>query len=160
CQRVDDAFMVTPPTFRFDLAIEEDFIEEVARLRGYEAIPTTASAHVQSMLPAPEASRSVLDLKERLVARGWQAVITVSFVSAESEATLFPARTAQSTPIAVLNPIASHLDVMRTTLAGGLIEVLRTNLARKQERVRIFESGRCFMRGGKRYEQPLRLGGL
>ncbi len=60
----------------------------------------------------------------------------------------------------MLNPIASHLDVMRTTLAGGLIEVLRTNLARKQDRVRVFETGRCFARAGQGYDQPLRLGGL
>jgi phenylalanyl-tRNA synthetase beta chain len=60
----------------------------------------------------------------------------------------------------VLNPIASHLDVMRTTLAGGLIDVLCTNLARKQDRVRVFEAGRCFTRAGEGYNQPLRLGGL
>jgi phenylalanyl-tRNA synthetase beta chain len=62
--------------------------------------------------------------------------------------------------VAVLNPIASHLDVMRTTLAGGLIDVLSTNLARRQERLRVFETGRCFARAGAGYDQPMRLGGL
>ena len=80
-------------------------------------------------------------VKRRLVARGWQEVITFSFVSSAWESTLFPGRDARAAPIAVLNPDRSHLDVMRTTLAGGLIDVLRTNLARKQDRVRVFEVG-------------------
>jgi phenylalanyl-tRNA synthetase beta chain len=81
-------------------------------------------------------------------------------VSSAWESTLFPARDANAAPIRVRNPIAAHLDVMRTTLAGGLIDVLRTNLSRKQERLRVFEAGRCFWRAGQGYEQPLRLGGL
>ena len=63
-------------------------------------------------------------------------------------------------PVKVLNPIASHLDVMRTTLLGGLLEILRTNLNRKHDRVRIFELGRCFVREGEMLRQPLRIGGL
>ncbi len=63
-------------------------------------------------------------------------------------------------PIKVLNPIASNLDVMRTTLLGGLLDSLRTNVNRKQERVRIFETGRCFFRDAERIDQPLRIGGL
>jgi len=160
CERVRDDFLVTPPSYRFDLAIEEDFVEEIARLHGYDAIPAVASAHVQSMLGHREAACSATAIKERLVTRGWQEAITFSFVSSAWENALFPDRGARAAPIAVLNPIASHLDVMRTTLAGGLIDVLRTNLARKQERVRIFEAGRCFLRGGPDYEQPVRLGGL
>ena len=153
-------FLVTPPSFRFDLAIEEDFVEEIARLHGYDAIPAAPSAHVQSMLPDTEGAVSVTRLKRRLVDRDWQEAITFSFVSSAWESALFPQRDEKSMPIAVLNPIASHLDVMRTTLAGGLIEVLRTNLARREERVRVFEAGRCFLRAGAGYDQPLRLGGL
>ncbi len=153
-------FLVTPPTYRFDLAIEEDFVEEIARLVGYDAIPATPAAHVQAMLPDPEAGVAVGTLKRQLVARDWQEAITFSFVSSAREAALFPDRDATAAPIAVLNPIASHLDVMRTTLAGGLIEVLRTNLARKHERVRVFEVGRCFVRAGDRFDQPRRIGGL
>ena len=81
-------------------------------------------------------------------------------MSSALEAVLFPERAAADAPIAVLNPIASHLDVMRTTLAGGLLDVLRTNLARKHERVRVFEIGRCFRRNGAEADQPLRLGGI
>ena len=153
-------FLVTPPTARFDLAIEEDLVEEIARLVGYDAIPASPSAHVQSMLPDPETTQTAGTLKRRLVARDWQEAITFSFVSSASESTLFPDRDASEAPIAVLNPIASHLDVMRTTLAGGLLDVLRTNLSRQHQRVRVFESGRCFLRTGDGHDQPLRLGGL
>jgi phenylalanyl-tRNA synthetase beta chain len=99
-------------------------------------------------------------VKRRLVARGWQEAITFSFVSSAWESTLFPERDSQCAPIAVKNPLAAHLDVMRTTLAGGLLDVLRTNLARKHERVRVFEAGRCFWRARHGYDQPVRLGGL
>ncbi len=158
--RTGGDFLVTPPTFRFDLAIEEDFVEEIARLVGYDAIPATPSAHVQAMLPDRETEVSLATLKRRLVARDWQEAITFSFVSSSWEPALYPDREATAAPIAVLNPIASHLDVMRTTLAGGLLEVLRTNLARKHDRVRIFEVGRCFVRAGDGIDQPRRLGGL
>ncbi|HET7033369.1 MAG TPA: phenylalanine--tRNA ligase subunit beta, partial [Casimicrobiaceae bacterium] len=159
-KRDGDNFFVTPPSYRFDLVIEEDFVEEIARLHGYDAIPATAAKHVQTMLPVVEDAVAPIAIKQRLVARGWQEVITFSFVSSGWETTLFPESGPRTPPVAVLNPIASHLDVMRTTLAGGLIDVLSTNLARKQDRVRIFEVGRCFARAGAGYEQPLQLGGL
>jgi phenylalanyl-tRNA synthetase beta chain len=158
--RAGDDFVLTPPPFRFDLAIEEDFVEEVARLYGYANIPTSPSAHVQAMLADPESAAPLSALKDRLVARDWQEVITFSFVSSATESVLDPARATGTEPVAVKNPIASHLDVMRTTLTGGLIEVLRTNLARQQDRVRIFETGRCFRRDGEQLDQPLLLGGL
>jgi len=158
--RAGDDFVVTPPTARFDLAIEEDFVEEIARLFGYDAIPARPAAHVQAMLPDPEAKQDAFALERRLAARDWQETITFGFVSSEVEAVLFPQRGEREAPISVLNPLAAHLDVMRTTLAGGLLEVLRTNLARKHERVRIFEVGRCFRRNGGEADQPLRIGGL
>ena len=158
--RDGDDFLVTPPSYRFDLAIEEDFVEEVARLHGYDAIPAAPAAHVQRMLPEPEAALTPGALKHALVARDWQEAITFSFVHSARESALFPDRGPHDAPIAVLNPIAGHLDVMRTTLLGGLVEVLATNLARKRDRVRVFETGRCFERAGQGYHQPLRLGGL
>ena len=154
--REGDVYVVTPPSYRFDLAIEEDFIEEVARLYGYENIHPVATAHRQSMLPTPERERPLSMLRQRLVDRDYQEVITFSFVSSAWERTL---RNVPE-PIKVLNPIASNLDVMRTTLLGGLIDSLRTNVNRKQERVRIFETGACFFRESERIEQPLRIGGL
>ena len=159
-ERRGDDLEVTPPSYRFDLAIEEDVVEEVARLHGYDAIPAVPAVHVQDMLPSPERARTASALKRTLAARDWQEVITFSFVSAATESALDPGRTPDLAPLAVLNPIASHLDVMRTTLACGLIEVLRTNLARRAERVRVFEVGRCFLRTAPGCDQPLRIGGL
>jgi phenylalanyl-tRNA synthetase beta chain len=95
-------------------------------------------------------------LKQRLVDRDYQEVITFSFVSSEWERALG----IEPNPIRVLNPIASNLDAMRSTLWGGLIETLRTNANRKQERVRVFEVGRCFFRDGESYGQPVRVAGL
>jgi phenylalanyl-tRNA synthetase beta chain len=158
--RDGDAFIVTPPSFRFDLAIEEDCIEEIARLVGYDAIPATPSAHVQAMLADPEAEVPVNALKRRLTGRDWQEAITFSFVDQRREALLHPGREAAQTPVAVLNPIASDLGVMRTTLWVGLLEVLQTNLARRADRVRVFEAGRVFLRNGDGPDQPLRIGGL
>jgi len=148
-----DVFVVTPPSYRFDLAIEEDLIEEVARIHGYDAIPSRMRAHEQTMLPAPEARRDAAALRGRLVARDWQEVITFSFVAADDERAIDPS----ARPIAVLNPIAAQRDVMRTTLLPGLIETLRTNVKRKVPRVRIFEIGRTFAHD---FAQPIRIGGL
>ncbi len=154
--RNGDDFIVTPPSYRFDLALEADVIEEAARLYGYERIQATSAAHPQAMLPAVEATRPVAQLRQRMVDRDYQEIITFSFVSSAWESAL------RSDPpaIKVLNPIASHLDVMRTSLFGGLLDTLRTNVNRKAERVRIFEAGRCFQREGERFVQPLRIGGL
>jgi len=149
-------FVVTPPSRRFDLAIEEDFVEEVARIHGYDNIPATPRAHVDHMLPDPEGARPRQAVKRALVDLDWQEVVTFSFVSATTEGAL----DANAQPIKVLNPIAAHLDVMRTSLLPGLIETLRTNVNRKMPRVRIFELGRVFGRGNSHYEQPLRIGGL
>ena len=153
-RRQGDDFIVTPPSYRFDLAIEEDLIEEVARIYGYDAIPTAPGTHLQRMLPAPEGTRGAGVLRRRLAALDWQEVITFSFVASGAEAALDPG----GRPITVLNPIAAQLDVMRTTLVPGLIEVLQTNVKRKLARVRIFETGRVFAH--EDLAQPIHIGGL
>ena len=152
--RSGDDFTVTPPSYRFDIAVEEDLVEEVARIYGYDEIPATPRPHVQTMLPSPDARRSAFALRRMLAARDWQEIITFSFVAVGDELALDPA----GKPLAVLNPIAAHLDAMRTTLLPGLIGVLQTNLKRKVSRVRVFEVGRVFARDG--FAQPLRIGGL
>ena len=154
-RRDGDDFVVDPPSYRFDLVIEEDLVEEVARIHGFDRIPAVPSAHVQHMLAAPETRRPLPILKRRLVARDWQEVVTFGFVSGEVERALDP----DARPVRVQNPIAAHLDVMRTSLLPGLIDVLRTNVNRKAPRVRIFEAGRVF-RDGTIGGQPLRVGGL
>jgi phenylalanyl-tRNA synthetase beta chain len=135
-----DDFLVTPPSYRFDLDIEEDFIEEIARIRGYEYVPAAAPRSTLAMLPVPEGGKSRTAIKHLLVALGYQEVINYSFVAADWEHDL--AGNAQ--PVRLANPIASHMAVMRTSLFGGLIATLRSSLNRGEERLRLFEVGRCF----------------
>jgi phenylalanyl-tRNA synthetase beta chain len=150
-------FRVTPPSFRFDIAIEEDLIEELARIHGYDRIPATLPSSVPAMLPVPEQRRDLASLRGLLVARDYQEIITYSFVDAGWERDL----AGNGAPVALANPIASQMGVMRSTLAGGLIHCLVHNVSRRQSRARLFETGRCFMTdssGG--YRQPVRIGGL
>jgi len=150
-----NGFQVTPPSYRFDMAIEEDLIEEVARLYGYDNIPATPPRARLELLPTSDAVRPEAQLRERLVSRDYQEVITYSFVEPEWEAAL-----AESVnPIVLKNPIAAQMSVMRSTLWGGLVDVLRSNLNRKQARVRIFEIGRVFTAAGA-LAQPMRLAAL
>src|SRR5690606_29551458 len=132
-------FVVTPPSFRFDLGIEEDLIEEVARIWGYQRLPVRPPVAAMPMRPAPEARRPLLAIKRAMAARDFQEVITYSFVATDLDAALSPLPA-----IRHANPIAAQMDVMRTTLWGGLLETLRSNLNRKATRVRLFEAGRVF----------------
>ena len=151
-----DDFRVTPPSYRFDLSIEEDLIEELARLYGYDNIPAQAPQARLTMLAQPEQRRGVDALRAQLVARDYQEVITYSFVDVAWEASFAP----DVQPIALKNPIASQMGVMRSTLLGGLMDVLRSNLNRRQDRVRIFETGRSYRVTENVYDQPQRLAGL
>ena len=155
-RRDGDEFEVTPPSWRFDLAIEEDFVEEVARVRGYETIPAAPTAHVQRMLARPEAERSPFALRRLFAARDWQEVITFSFVASDVERAIDP----DAAPIRVLNPIAAQHDVMRTSLLPGLLSTLASNASRREPRVRVFEVGRVFRRGADGIDQTIRVGGL
>jgi phenylalanyl-tRNA synthetase beta chain len=152
-ERQDDRFVVTPPSFRFDLAIEEDLIEEAVRLFGYDNIPAQPPAAPLRMLPQDETVLADDTLRQMMVDLGYQEVITYSFVDPSWE-TAFDAT---ARPLLLANPIANQLSAMRTTLWGGLIETLRHNLNRQQARVRIFELGRVYV---SLAEQPMRLGGL
>lgn len=150
-------FHVTPHSYRFDLAREEDLIEELARLYGYDRIPATPPVSTLTMLPQPEAVRTVAGLRDRLVARDYQEVVNYAFVDAAWEAEL----AGNPAPLRLLNPIASHMGVMRSSLLGGLVQNLQFNLNRKQARVRLFEIGRCFVKGADgALSQPERLAGL
>jgi len=160
--RADGAdFVVTPPSWRFDLAIEEDLIEEVARLYGYDAIPAPAPRAPLRMLPLPQTTRSLSALKRAVAARDYFEIIGFSFVDAAWEADF----AGNGQPIRLANPIASPMSVMRSTLIGSLVHTLATNRKRQIERVRIFEVGRCFSRdvhAGETagFRQTLRLAGL
>jgi len=138
-RREGDSFVVEPPSHRFDLLIEEDLIEEVARLYGFERLPVRPPHAATPMQPQPEGRRGVATIRRALAARDYQEVITYSFVHSALDALLGAPRA-----IPLLNPIAAQMDVMRTTLWGGLMESLRANLNRKASRVRVFETGRVF----------------
>ena len=131
---------VTPPPFRFDLTIEEDLIEEVARVIGYERLPTTPPLAPITAKIRPEAKRGPFALRRLIAQRGYQETINFSFVEERWEHEL----AGNPDPIKLLNPIASQMNVMRSSLVGSLVSVLRFNLARKAERVRVFELGRVF----------------
>ena len=152
-----DPIHVTAPSWRFDLVIEEDFIEEVARIHGYEHVPDAAPRSSVPMMQVREGARSRFDLRHLLAGLGYQEVINYSFVAAESERDF----AGNENPVRLANPIASHMGVMRTTLLGGLVQTLRYNLNRGESRVRIFEIGRCF-EGSEtsRAAQPERIAGI
>jgi phenylalanyl-tRNA synthetase beta chain len=152
----DEFFVVTPPTYRFDIEIEEDLIEEVARVYGFERIPASPPLAVANMLPLPEQRRSLHDLRERMAAAGYQEVVNYSFVEESWE--LDFAGNAQ--PIRLLNPIASQLAVMRSNLIGGLVANVRYNLNRKLDRVLVFEVGRAFLRDASILDGGLEVAGI
>ena len=156
---------VVPSSWRFDLKIEEDLIEEVARVVGYDKLPTTPPVAPVTARSAPEAQRSAHAVRRSLVAVGYQETISYSFVEARWEQEL----AGNADPIRVLNPISAPLAVMRSSLIGSLVQVLKTNLARKTGRLRVFEIGRVFMRSPDApdgpgavagVDQPMRVGGL
>ena len=156
--RNGEDFLVSPPTWRFDIEIEEDLIEEIARLHGYDNIPAPAPCGTMKMLSQPESQHPSATIRQLLVNRGYQEVINFAFVEEDWEADF----AANTQPIRLANPIASQMAVMRSTLLGGLIANLLTNLKRKQNRVRLFETGRTFHRddAGKPvagFHQPLHL---
>ena len=144
----DAVFTVQVPSYRFDLEIEEDLIEEVARLYGFENIPDRPPQAELKMSAPREATRSVHAMRHRLAQAGYQEVLNFGFIDRQTEAQM-----GCNNPIEVLNPIASQYGVMRSNLWGGLLNNLRTNLNRGANRVRIFEIGRVFARDANQKEQ-------
>ena len=156
---------VTPPAYRFDLVIEEDLIEEVARMVGYDNLPTTAPLAPITPKVRTESQRSRFAVKRALAALGYQETINFSFVEARWEAEL----AGNANPVKLLNPIASQMSVLRSSLLGSLLQTLRFNLDRKADRVRLFELGRVFLRDATvkttdstvhGIHQPMRVAGL
>ncbi|MDD5299865.1 MAG: phenylalanine--tRNA ligase subunit beta [Gallionella sp.] len=152
----DVDFCVTPPSFRFDLSIEADLIEELARLHGYDNIPALAPQAALTILPYSELQRPLARIQQMLVARGYQEIVSYAFVDEQVERELC----GNDKAVALQNPIASNLAVMRSSLIGGLVGALRFNLNRNQARVRLFEAGACFARVNDEYVQSQRLSGL
>ncbi len=156
---------VVPPSWRFDLAFEEDLIEEVIRVIGYDKLPAAPPEAPVTARVQREDRRSHFALRHRLATLGYQEVITFSFVQERWEREL----AGNDDPIRVLNPIAAPQSVMRSSLIGSLVDALRHNLARRAPRVRLFELGRVFRRDaavldGERsvagVHQPMRIAAL
>ena len=160
-QQEGNDFIVSPPPHRFDIEIEEDLIEEIARLHGYDNIPSPVPEGKLAMLPLPEERRSAMQVRQLVAERDYQEVVNYSFVDVAWETDFC----ANPSPIVLSNPIASQMGVMRSSLIGSLIGSLVFNLKRRERRVRVFEIGRCFLRDDGAapvagYAQPLRLAAL
>jgi phenylalanyl-tRNA synthetase beta chain len=150
---------VTPPSYRYDIAIEEDLIEEIARLHGYDNIPAPPPKARLEMMPLPETSRRPMLVRRLVAERGYHEVVNYSFVEAAWEADF----SGNDTPVRLANPIASQMGVMRSSLIGSLVGTLLDNLKRQTERVRVFEVGRCFLQDATTdtgFRQPVRLAAL
>ncbi len=150
-------FEVSPPSYRFDIEREEDLIEEIARLHGYDNIPAIAPVANLRMLPDSEGRASRHVFQDALVANDYQEVVTYSFVDESWERDLL----ANANPIKLKNPIASNLSVMRSSIWGGLLDVLVYNLNRQQTRVRLFEIGATYHHAvNNAYAETTRISGL
>jgi len=156
---------VTPPSFRFDLQIEEDLIEEVARMVGYNNLPTNPPLAPITAKVRRETERSPSAVRRAIAALGYQETINYSFVEEAWEKDL----AGNASPIRLLNPIASQMSVMRSSLIGSLLQVVKFNADRKADRVRVFELGRVFLRNAavqstdtsvEGFDQPMRVAGM
>jgi phenylalanyl-tRNA synthetase beta chain len=139
-QEVQGGWRVTPPGFRFDLSIEADLIEEIARIYGYDRIPRTAQGYKAIIQRTDEATIDIARIRELLIDRGYQEAITFSFVDPDWEKRFNPDGKAKQ----LANPISNEMAVMRTTLWPGLVRAAQYNLNRQQTRVRLFETGLRF----------------
>jgi phenylalanyl-tRNA synthetase beta chain len=153
--QAQDYFHLTAPAWRFDLAREEDYIEEIARVFGYENIPDRSPLSGLRMLPLPEKQQERTQTRRKVAERDYQEIISYAFVDEKWERDF----AANLAPVRLKNPIASQYSVMRSTLIGGLVDTLRSNLARKMPRVRLFEVARIF-EGESANQQKERLAGL
>ena len=137
----NDGWLVTPPSHRFDISIEVDLIEELARLTGYNNIPVTPALAAIKLAPRTESAQSLRRLKRALVDMGYQEAITFSF----TEASVQQAFTPNLTPLTLANPLSQELASMRTSLLPGLLMAVRHNQSRQQSRIRLFEAGMRFL---------------
>lgn len=144
------------PSYRFDIAIEADLLEELARIYGYNRLPTRSLAKPLAIQSHPEVVQGLPAVRRHLVARGYQEAITYSFIEPKLASLFEP----QVQPIELRNPISADMSAMRPSLLPGLVNVLRHNLNRQQERVRLFESGLRFLPAPDGFKQQAMLAGL
>jgi phenylalanyl-tRNA synthetase beta chain len=149
-------WVVTPPAFRFDIAIEADLIEELIRVRGYNTIPRTLPRYQPEMKALSESALSRSQLRRSLIDRGYFEAITYSFVDPQWQAAIDP----EIRPMVLANPISADLSTMRTSLWSGLIKTALYNLNRQQSRIRLFETGLVYIQGERGLQQQPRIAGL
>ncbi len=150
-----DTFAVTPPSYRFDIEIEEDLIEEIARVHGFENIPALPPVAANQIRIAPEAQRSLFTVRRQLADLDYQEVVNYSFIEEAAERDF----AGNADPIRLLNPIASQMSVMRSQLLSGLVANVKYNLNRKASRVRVFEIGGVFAKDASVQDGPLAVAG-
>ncbi|BCM25494.1 phenylalanine--tRNA ligase subunit beta [Methyloradius palustris] len=156
CENKAGNFVVTPPSYRFDISIEEDLVEEIARLHGYDHIPAIAPEAALTMLSASENQLKPAWLRHIAVAHGYQEIVNYSFVEEQTEREIL----GNTKPIKLKNPIASNMSVMRSSLWVGLLDTLVYNLNRKQARVRLFEIGSAYTLDADAYQEKMLISGL
>ncbi|WP_066017089.1 phenylalanine--tRNA ligase subunit beta [Endozoicomonas atrinae] len=152
----DGCWKVSVPSWRFDISIEEDLVEELGRIYGYNNLPESTPMALLKMKQVDESQVQESDIRRALTARGYQEAVCFSFIAPELHKLFDP----QHEPVALSNPIASDLSVMRTTLLPGLVKTAGYNLNRQQSRVRLFETGLTFVKEGNELKQEAMLAAL
>jgi len=152
----DDGWDVMAPSYRFDIAIEVDLIEEVARIYGYDEIPVSVAIAETPLRPHTETSIDLNLVADTLVARDYQEVVTYSFVDAKSDKAI----SGVESELTLANPISSEMSVMRSSLLPGMLFATTSNIARQQERVRVFEIGKSFQGSLESHEETVRVAGV
>ena len=151
-----EVLRVLVPSYRFDVSIEADLIEELARIYGYNNLPQTGGLGNQRLSSTPESHIELGQIRQQLVALGYQEVVTYSFIEPSLAETLFP----DQPRVSLQNPISADMAVMRTSILPGLLSTLKYNENRQIERIRIFESGLIFQSSGEEIKQTAMLAGL
>ncbi|MEE8365027.1 MAG: phenylalanine--tRNA ligase subunit beta [Gammaproteobacteria bacterium] len=147
---------VLPPSYRFDINIEADLLEEIGRMIGYNNIPGTREAAHAAMESFSETRVDLNRVREVLVEQGFYEAVTYSFVAPELQALLDP----QQAVLELSNPISTDMSIMRTRLLPGLVQALRHNINRQQSRIRLFETGLCFVPGKDGLRQKPHIAGM
>ena len=151
-----EGWQVVPPSWRFDICIEADLIEEVLRIVGFDAVEEKPRRLPQRFFRSSDSCIDERALQDALTARGYQEAINYAFVDPELQLRLMPGEPA----LRLANPIAADLAVMRTTLWPGLLKAAQENLARQQDRVRLFEQGAVFTLRGTEVREVARIAGI
>ena len=146
---------VTPPSYRFDIEREADLVEEVARVKGYDNIPTAMPRIAPRTIAASENRISVRQVRQSFVARDYREAITYSFID-EKAHTLF----SNEEPVKLANPLAENMAVMRTSLLPGLMGALQFNANRQHDRIRFYEVGATYHKDGKAFREEQKIAGV